>query len=87
MNHLEHSQKVKSDAEVLLDEADIIDVYSEFGRVYVIGSFAADLMWDPDIDLVVITKNLEESSKKALEKIVINCYAEFYGWINSLLKF
>ncbi len=70
MNHLQYSQKVKHDAEGLLAETNLLGIYSQFGEVYIVGSLAADLMWDPDIDLLVITENPEESAKKALERVV-----------------
>lgn len=64
MNTLYHKQ-----ATSLLENSDVVNLLSEFGTVVVVGSYAFDLMTEPDIDLVVITDTPKESSEKALEKI------------------
>jgi len=48
------SQQVHEDAKSLLEDTEIIDIFKNLGTVYIVGSYAADLMWDPDIDIVVL---------------------------------
>ena len=60
------SQQVHQDAESLLKSTKIIDLFSAFGTVHTVGSYAANIMWDPDIDLVVITNKPQESAIKAV---------------------
>ena len=69
MEHLEYSQQVHRDASELLELTKIIDIFSEFGSVEIVGSYPTELMWDPDIDLTVVTSTPEESAKAALAKL------------------
>jgi len=48
------SQQVYEDAKSLLENTKIIDLFNNPGTVHIVGSYAANLMWDPDIDIVVI---------------------------------
>lgn len=70
MTDEEYSQKIKTDAEELLKTTDLVKVLSEYGEVKIGGSYKYDLMWGPDIDMVVVCKNPREMSVKALDKIV-----------------
>lgn len=65
-----YSQKIRKDAEDLLKKTNLVEVLSEFGEVKIGGSFKYDLMWGPDIDMVVVCKNPREMSVNALNKIV-----------------
>ena len=60
------SQQIHEDATSLLENTEIIDIYKKLGIVQVVGSYAANLMWDPDIDIVVITNTPQESAIKAI---------------------
>ena len=51
------STSLKSSAQKLLDSTKIIQTLSNFGEVHIVGSFAFDLMTEPDIDIVVITND------------------------------
>lgn len=70
MREVEYSEKIKKAAERLLENTNLVKVLSEFGEVEIGGSFKYDLMWGPDIDLVLICDNPREASRKVLEKIV-----------------
>jgi len=59
---------VKS-ASLLLETTNILKILSKFGEVHLIGSYAFDLMTEPDIDIIVITNTPKESSESALEQI------------------
>ena len=56
-------------ASLLLDTTKILKILSKFGEVHLIGSYAFDLMTEPDIDIIVITNTPKESSESALEQI------------------
>ena len=61
--------QLKNSAEDLLTSTNIIEILSKFGEVHIVGSYAFDLMTEPDIDLVVITSSPQKSSEDALEYV------------------
>jgi len=63
------SQQVHEDAKSLLEDTEIIDIFKNLGTVYIVGSYAADLMWDPDIDIVVLTDTPQESAIRAFNDL------------------
>ena len=65
-----YSKKVKADAEMILKMTNLVEVLSEFGEVKIGGSYKYDLMWGPDIDIVVICMDPRKMSVAALNKII-----------------
>ncbi len=63
------SQQVYEAAKSLLENTEIIDLLNNLGTVHIVGSYAANLMWDPDIDIVVITDTPQESAIKAINDL------------------
>lgn len=63
------SQQVYEDAKSLLENTEIIDLFNNLGTVHIVGSYAANLMWDSDIDIVVITDTPQESAIKAINDL------------------
>jgi predicted nucleotidyltransferase len=63
------SQQVYEDAKSLLEDTKIIDLFNNLGTIHIVGSYAANLMWDPDIDIVVITDTPKESAIKAINDL------------------
>lgn len=63
------SQQVYEDAKSLLEDTEIIDIFNKFGKVHIVGSYAANLMWDRDIDIVVVTDTPQESAIKAINDL------------------
>lgn len=63
------SKQVYEDAKSLLENTEIINTLSNLGTVYLVGSYAANLMWDPDIDIVVITDSPQESAIRAINDL------------------
>ena len=59
------SQEIYKDANTLLESTNILNLLSETGTVYLVGSYPAKLMWDPDVDLVVVTNTPQVSAIKA----------------------
>lgn len=64
------SKQVHSDAKSLLEDTKIISLFSDLGSVHIVGSYAADLMLDPDIDIIVVTNTPKESALKAFNRLV-----------------
>lgn len=60
------SQKVHEDAKSLLEDTHMVEILSAFGKVHIVGSYAANLMRNPDIDIVVITGTPQESAIRAI---------------------
>lgn len=67
---LEFSNDQKKTASKILDDSDLLKLLSNYGKCTVIGSMYLDLMYGPDIDIVVETDNPRESSIKVLKELV-----------------
>lgn len=63
------SKQIHSDAKSLLEDTKIIDLFNDLGTVHILGSYAANLMLDPDIDIIVVTNTPKESALKAFNKL------------------
>lgn len=70
MTVCKYSEKIKADADQLMETTDIINNLSEFGQINIGGSYKYDLMWNPDIDIVVVCDNPRQKSVEALRKMV-----------------
>ncbi len=66
----EYSKNIKKQAEALLQSTNLLDILKKFGDVHLIGSYVLDVMYGPDIDIVVETKNIRKSSLDALQEII-----------------
>ena len=65
-----YSQKIKLQADDILKDTTLIETLNEFGKVDIIGSYPLDIMYNPDIDIVVETKDTREKSLKAITKLL-----------------
>lgn len=70
MDVLSFSKKTKQEADELLLVGKVKDVLSKYGEVEINGSYKYDLMYGPDIDVVVLTDNPGEAAEKALFEFV-----------------
>lgn len=77
---LEFSKKTKVDAVALLDHTNLIDILKNHGDVSIQGSFKYDLMWGPDIDIMVICKDTKKSSLEALNQVIKAKLAQKYKY-------
>lgn len=66
----DHSKKIRKQAAELLKSTDIQAILEKYGAVHLMGSYPMDIMYDPDIDLVVETQSTKESSMNALRDII-----------------
>lgn len=61
----------KKDAAALLKKSKLIELLSRFGKVHFTGSYAYDLMLNPDIDIYLETENpSRETAKKILDALI-----------------
>lgn len=65
-----YSKQVKANADKILSGTNLFDILSDFGQVKMRGAYDLDLMYGPDIDIVVLNDNPRESSVKALQKLI-----------------
>ncbi len=65
-----YSKNTKKQADLILKRTQLVESLSRFGTVHIIGSYPMDLMYNPDIDIVVTSKDIRTSSLKALEAIL-----------------
>lgn len=65
-----YSKQVKCQVDEILRQTDLVNVLSEFGEVIIGGSYKYDLMWGPDIDVVIKCQDPRKASVEALEKLI-----------------
>ena len=70
MDVVKFSQKTKGQADELLEYGKVKEVLSKYGKVVFTGSYKYDLMYGPDIDLVVITDDPEKASYQAFLEFI-----------------
>lgn len=70
MDVIKFSQNTKQEADELLKYGNVLDILSKHGKVILTGSYRYDLMWGPDIDLVVLSDKPEETSPQVLNDFV-----------------
>ncbi len=67
---LKLSSERRKQAEKILLNGKVIPTLIKYGEPEIIGSFALDVMYDPDIDIVVLTKTPQKSSLNALKDFI-----------------
>ena len=77
---LQYSKETKADAVALLKSIGLIQLLNSFGQVITGGSFEYDLMWDADIDIIVICKDVRKSSLSALNQLIEAKIAQKYEY-------
>ena len=74
------SENIKTIADNLLNEKNIVEILSMFGEPLIIGSYALNLMIDEDIDIVIKTKSPRESAINVLNKFIELGTFQKYGF-------
>lgn len=69
-NLQKYSSKVKQTAEKLLKEKQVVETLSKYGTVFVGGSYALDVMYGPDIDIIVGCSDPKKAARSALADLV-----------------
>lgn len=68
---VKNSKIVKKDADLLLKKSDMLKVLSNYGEVFVRGSYELDLMVDGDIDIYIVNTKLDKKlAIKALNELI-----------------
>jgi hypothetical protein len=80
MDILEFSKKTKVEAIAILEQTELIDMLKKYGEVTIEGSFKYDLMWGPDIDIMVICQNTRKSSLEVLNQVIEAKLAQKYKY-------
>jgi len=75
---LEQSRRIKQKAKTLLDKLELKRVFERYGEVEIIGSYALDVMWDRDIDIIVRCEESFESAKSALVDLIASRLVQKY---------
>jgi len=77
---IKFSQEVKKEADELLIKTDLIKFLSNYGKIFIWGSYKLDLMMSRDIDINIVDK---DSSKEKTIDILNNLIREnkFRGYI------
>lgn len=66
---INHSKNTQAQAKEILESTKLLDILNKYGDVHMIGSFPLNIMYGPDIDILVETKNIKKSSLEALQEI------------------
>lgn len=66
----QHSIKIKRQATYLLESTGLINILNKYGKSTVIGSYPLDIMYGPDIDIIVESSDIRKASVDALNEIV-----------------
>ncbi len=72
MNALQYSKEIKEEANVILQESGILEILKEYGDVEVIGSYALDVMYRPDIDILVFAHSHNRRKAKEVTIKLLN---------------
>ena len=65
MDLLKRSEDLKKDADSVIKQSKIKELFGELGKVTFVGSYVLDLLYRPDIDIFVQSSDC--SRKKAVE--------------------
>jgi hypothetical protein len=64
------SNKVRTQATALLKRTNLEKTLSDFGDVFIHGSYPLNIMYSPDIDIVVKTSDPQTASLSALDRLL-----------------
>lgn len=65
-----HSEDTKRQANLLLQSTKILDILNKFGDAHVVGSYSLNIMYGPDLDILVETNDIKKNSTSALQEII-----------------
>lgn len=66
----EYSKRIKAQADHVLSSTNLVRTLEAFGNVFVNGSYPLDLMYGPDLDIIVATDDIRTSSQNAIRKLI-----------------
>ncbi len=80
MNSKNFSIGTREEADEILNDTKIVSMLSGFGDVRVGGSYYTDLMYGPDIDISIATKDPRKSAIRFLSEIVQKRFFQKYQY-------
>lgn len=80
MDVLAHAREVKHTADHLLAQSHILDTLAAYGTPQLLGSYALDIMYGPDIDLVLVTDQPKQVSRRVLSTLLEQDYFQRYEY-------
>jgi len=69
---LDHSKQLHTTATAIIKDNNITEIFSQLGKVEVIGSLRLDLMYRHDIDLLVISDDIDKSKAQTATKQLLD---------------
>lgn len=66
----DYSKKVKAQADQILSSTNLVHTLEEYGQVFINGSYTLDLMYGADLDIIVATDDIRDSSQNAVKKLI-----------------
>jgi len=69
------SQELKRQADEILKDSDVVEIFSSYGEVRLVGSYALDVMSRPDLDIYVLT---DEHNYEKLMSILGSVFSKNY---------
>lgn len=80
---LNESKRIKSQADKLLQESKVTDIFVEYGDVTIEGSYALDVMLRPDLDIFIVSQTHDWNKILDIhQKIMSLKYFREIGFIN-----
>lgn len=73
MNYIDvvnYSKHIKNNADKILKTTNLIEILGKYGEVKIGGSYKYNLMWGPDIDMVLVCKDPRKTSVAVLKKLI-----------------
>lgn len=77
---LEHSNHMRNTARHILQQSQIIETLSKHCTPQLTGSYALDLMFDPDIDIVVTTEYPKDVSRRVFNDVLDQDFFQRYEY-------
>lgn len=66
----EYSKRIKTQADHILSSTNLVRTLEAFGNVFVNGSYPLNVMYAPDLDIIVATDDIRTSSQNAIRKLI-----------------
>ncbi len=66
----EYSKKIKTQADRILTSTNLVRTLEAFGDVFINGSYPLDIMYDPDLDVIVAADDIRASSQNSIKKLI-----------------
>lgn len=66
----QYSKKIKSQADQIFTSTNLVHTLQTFGNVLINGSYPLDLMYGPDLDIIVATDDIRTASQNAIRMLI-----------------